>query len=330
MSRAFNAQLDIKLVPDKISVIPNTSEILSAIGDFTLDRLGAITAFVHAAEARSFTAASRRLGISASAVGKAIARLEESLGVRLLHRSTRTITPTAEGAAFLERCRRILGEIEAAECELALAQDAPRGLLRVSLPLAGMLMMPTLTGFMAAYPDVELDLDFTDQLVDIIDEGFDAVVRAGEVDDSRLMSRLLGEFRLQLVASPGYLSHCGVPEMPSDLHEHACLHHRYATSGTLEPWPVQVIGELPNTAAANTIEPLIAMAEAGLGVACLPDFAVRRQLANGALIQVLTTHTHHSGLFRLLWPASRYPSPKLRAFDEFLVEHLFKVSPTLS
>jgi len=290
------------------------------------DSLGALDAFVRAAEARSFTAAGRQLGVSPSAIGKAVARLEERLGVRLLHRSTRSVTLTPEGALFLERCRRIFSEIETAEAELAQTRGAPRGRLRVSLPLAGMLMMPTLGAFMRAYPEIELDLDFTDRLVDVIDEGFDAVIRAGEVSDSRLMSRFLGVFRLQLVAAPDYLGRRGVPLVPEDLAGHACLQHRFATSGKFEPWPLRRGDKeiaLPSTAVANTIEPLIALAEQGLGIACLPDFAIRRQVAEGRLTVVLADHTEHEGVFRLLWPSSRYPAPKLRVFVDFLAKTLF-------
>lgn len=290
-----------------------------------MDSLGALGAFVQAADTRSFTAAGRQLGVSSSAVGKTIARLEARLGVRLFHRSTRTITLTPEGALFLERCRRIFCEIEAAELELAQTQGAPRGRLRVSLPLVGMLMMPTLSAFMRAYPEVELDLDFTDRLVEVIDEGFDAVVRAGELSDSRLMTRALGGFRLLLVASPDYLARRGTPLRPEDLRDHACLHHRYATSGRLEPWPL--VGrrdvELPSAAVANTIEPLIYMAEQGLGVACLPDFAIRRQRAEGALVSLLDDHIQHAGAFRILWPSSRQLSPKLRVFVDFMARNLF-------
>jgi DNA-binding transcriptional LysR family regulator len=287
------------------------------------DSLGALDAFVRAAEARSFTAAGRQLGVSSSAIGKAVARLEQRLGVRLLHRSTRSVTLTPEGALFLERCRRIFSEIETAETELAQTQGAPRGRLRVSLPLAGMLMMPTLGAFMQAYPEIELDLDFTDRLVDVIEEGFDAVIRAGEVSDSRLMSRFLGVFRLQLVAAPDYLARRGVPRTPEDLAGHACLQHRFATSGKFEPWPLRREIALPATAVANTIEPLIALAEQGLGIACLPDFAIRRQVEDGRLAVVLADHTAHEGVFRLLWPSSRYPSPKLRVFVDFLARNLF-------
>lgn len=290
-----------------------------------MDNLGTLGVFVQAADTRSFTAAGRRLGLSPSAVGKAIARLEERLAVRLFHRSTRTITLTPEGALFLERCRRILSEIEAAELELAQTQEVPRGRLRVSLPIVGVLMMPTIGAFMRAYPDIELDLDFTDRLVDVIDEGFDAVVRAGELSDSRLMSRVLGTFRLMLVASPAYLRTRGVPQTPADLAGHACLHHRYATSGTLEPWPFHpgMAVDLPSAMVVNTIEPLIDLAEQGLGIACLPDFALRRQLADGTLVTVLADHTAHRGSFRLLWPSSRHLSPKLRVFVDFMAERLF-------
>jgi DNA-binding transcriptional LysR family regulator len=180
-----------------------------------MDSLGSLNAFVQAAKARSFTVAGRQLGVSSSAIGKAVARMEERLGVRLFHRSTRSITLTAEGALFLERCRRIFSEIEAAELELSQTHEAPRGTLRVSLPLVGMLMMPTLVAFMQAYPEIILDLDFSDRVVDVIGEGFDAVVRFAEVGDSRLMSRALGTYRRRLVAAPAYLATKGVPLIPT-------------------------------------------------------------------------------------------------------------------
>ncbi len=288
-----------------------------------MDNIGALNAFVQAAEARSFTAAGRALGVSPSAVGKAIARLEERLAVRLFHRSTRSVTLTPEGAMFLERCRRIFGEIEAAELELAQSHDAPRGKLRISMPLAGMLMMPALAGFMRAWPGIELDLDFSDRFVDVIEEGFDGVVRAGDVSDSRLVSRKLGTFHLKLVGAPAYFAARGTPRDPADLLGHACLHHRYASSGKLEPWPLRTAMTLPAAAVVNTIEPLIFMAEQGLGIACLPDFSIRGQLARGSLVTVLDPHLCHSGQFQLLWPSSRHLSPKLRVFIDHMAEHLF-------
>jgi DNA-binding transcriptional LysR family regulator len=300
---------------------------MSEIG-LVMDNLAWLNAFVHAADLRSFTAAGRQLGVSSSAIGKAVARLEQKVGVRLFHRSTRTITLTPEGSVFLERCRRILVEIEAAEAELAQTHGAPRGKLRVSLPLNSGMMMPALTAFIRAYPEVQLDLDFSDRLVDVIDEGFDAVVRAGDVTDSRLMSRVLGEFKLRLVASPDYLARRGTPRRPEDLCAHACLHHRFATSGKRERWPLCRDGKDIDVAPAsavivNTIEPLIYMAEQGLGIACLQDSVVWRQIENGILKAVLDEYVAYVGIFRLLWPSSRYPSPKLRAFIDFMTDNLF-------
>ena len=167
-----------------------------------MDNLGSLNIFMRAAEARSFTDAGRQFGVSSSAIGKTIARLEERLGVRLFHRSTRSITLTQEGAMFLESCRRIFAEIEMAERELAQTKSAPSGKLRVSMPLLGMLMIPVLGRFMAAYPDIQLDLDFNDHMVNVIDDGFDVVVRTGEISDSRLMARTLGNFKLQLIGRP--------------------------------------------------------------------------------------------------------------------------------
>ncbi len=292
-----------------------------------MDRIGSLNVFVQAAEARSFTAAGRQLGISSSAVGKAVARLEERLGVSLFRRSTRSITLTAEGAQFLERCRRIFGEIEAAEQELAQA-NAPKGRLRVSLPLVGMLLMPAIGEFVAAYPQIELDLDFTDRMVDVIDEGFDVVMRTGEVSDSRLMMKVVGNFTHTIAGSPGYFERRGRPETPEDLVRHACLHHRFPSTGKLERWPMSREGqdvnvELPTAAVASTLEPLIAMAEQGLGLTCVPRFAVRRQVAEGKLVTVLDPYFHNVGIFRVLWPSSRHQSPKIKAFVDFMARRLF-------
>ena len=292
-----------------------------------MDNLGQLSAFVQAAETRSFTAAGRTLGVSASAIGKAVARLEGRLGVRLLHRSTRTMTLTAEGALYLERCRRLLSELEAAELELSHTRAAPKGRLRVSLPIVNALTVPALTAFMHAYPDVELDLDFSDHIVDVIDGGYDAVIRAGDVADSRLMSRVLGEFRLKLVASPAYLASRGEPRTPDDLADHTCLLHRFAGSRTFERWPLVRDGEpldlaLQPALAANTIEPLLLMVEGGVGIACLPDFLVRDQLEAGTLRTVLDAHVAHAGVFRILWPSSRHLAPKLRVFVDFITAAL--------
>ncbi|CAO3435322.1 LysR family transcriptional regulator [Azospirillum argentinense] len=293
-----------------------------------MDSLNGFVVFVQVAETRSFVAAGRLLGVSASAVGKSVARLEEKLGVRLFHRSTRSVTLTAEGTLFLERSRRILAEIEAAELELSQASAVPRGRLRVSLPLVSSLVLPVLGEFMRAYPEIELDLDFTDRMVDVIEEGFDAVVRTGEPADSRLSARRLGNFRLLLVASPDYLARRGTPQTPADLRRHACLHYRFPNSGKLETWALrQAPGEpelqLPTSMICNNIETRVCFALQGLGIAYLPDFAIREPLADGRLEPVLADHVERTGVFHVLWPASKHPSPKVRALVDFLRARVF-------
>lgn len=293
-----------------------------------MDSLSGFVVFVQVAETRSFVAAGRLLGVSASAVGKSVARLEEKLGVRLFHRSTRSVTLTAEGTLFLERSRRILAEIEAAEMELSQASAAPRGRLRISLPLVSSLVLPVLGEFMQAYPEIELDLDFTDRMVDVIEEGFDAVVRTGEPADSRLSARRLGAFQMRLVASPVYLTRRGTPMAPDDLRQHTCLHYRFPNSGKLETWAlVQASGDpelqLPTSMICNNIETRVCFALRGLGIAYLPDFAVREPLADGRLTPILSDYVQRSGVFHVLWPASKHPSPKIRALVDFLCERVF-------
>jgi len=293
-----------------------------------MDSLNGFVVFVQVAETRSFVAAGRELGVSASAIGKSVARLEEKLGVRLFHRSTRSVTLTAEGTLFLERSRRILAEIDAAELELSQASAAPRGRLRVSLPLVSSLVLPVLGEFMRAYPQIELDLDFTDRMVDVIEEGFDAVVRTGEPADSRLSARRLGSFHMRLVASPDYLARHGVPQTPTDLEQHSCLHYRFPNSGKLETWalrrePGEAELQLPTSMICNNIETRVCFALRGLGIAYLPDFAIREPLAAGLLQPILVDQVGGDGVFNVLWPASKYPSPKVRALVDFLCAKVF-------
>src|SRR5271155_207796 len=169
-----------------------------------LDSLAALDIFRRAAEACSFTEASQQLGLSSSAVGKCVARLEERIGVRLFYRNTRCINLTHEGKALLKSCHRIFSELRSVSDEFAQTKGAPKGRLRVSMPLNGMLMVPTLGEFIRAFPDIDLDIDFTDSLVDVIDGGYDLVLRSGEVSDSRLKSRGLGTYQFEIVGSPTY------------------------------------------------------------------------------------------------------------------------------
>lgn len=292
-----------------------------------MDKLTAFDAFVQSAETGSFVAAGRKLGLSASAVGKAVVRLEQRLNVRLFHRNTRSMTLTEEGRLFLERCRLIFEEIEAAEAELAQANRMPRGRLRVSLPLVGMLLTPVIAEFMRAWPEVQLDLDFSDRLVDVVEEGFDAVIRTGQPSDSRLMSRNVGRFQLKIVASPDYLARCGLPVTPDDLTQHQCLRQRSPSTGKLRPWPFARAARqgkivLPERMSATAVDPLIELAIEGMGIACLPPFAIRGEIADGRLVSILDEWVTETDQFNVLWPVSRQITPKLRAFIDFMAEHL--------
>lgn len=295
-----------------------------------MDSLSSLSVFVQVAETRSFTAAGRVLGVSSSAVGKSIARMEERLGVRLFHRSTRSITLTSEGALFLERSRRILAEVEAAEQELTQAGAIPRGKLRISVPQVRGLLMPVLSDFMRAYPAIELDVDFSDRMVDVIEEGFDAVIRTGKPEDSRLMARHLGYYQLVLVGTPGYFDQHGTPQQPRDLSRHACLRHKFCATGKLENWPLrQVPGIAEPTLRAplvsTTIESLNHVVLEGLGIACLPDYMVNQAVEQGRLQRVLDDYLEHRGSFWMLWPSSRHASAKLRVFIDHMCAGLFPV-----
>lgn len=291
-----------------------------------MDHFGALGAFVRTAETRSFTEAGRRVGVSSSAVGKAVARLEAELGVRLFHRSTRAITLTAEGELFLERCRRIFAEFEVARRELTQAAGKPQGKLRIGLPQLGMSLMPHLIAFQQTYGEVELELEFSDRLVNVIEEGFDAVIRIGELQDSRLTLRRLSGYSHRLVASPRYLDQKGTPAHPSELGAHSCLRYRYPTSGKLDPWPLVVEEgsgvDVSATATANAIEPLLVMALAGSGIACLPDFYVESAVAKGLLVPVLERYVRDHRTVGILWPSSRQSLPKISAFVEFMVARM--------
>ncbi|MFJ2321690.1 LysR family transcriptional regulator [Pseudomonas sp. NPDC087817] len=293
-----------------------------------MDSLGSISVFVQVAETRSFTEAGRLQGVSSSAVGKSIARLEARLNVRLFHRTTRSVTLTSEGALFLERCRKILAEVEAAEFELCDAASQPHGKLRISLPQVHGLVMPVMNEFMTLYPQIELDLDLTDRMVDVVEEGFDAVIRTGKPRDSRLMARPLGEFHMVLVASPAYLQQRGVPQTPTELATHACLRHTFHATGKLEPWPLRrepFTAEpiLPARLVSTSIEAVAHAAFAGMGIACLPDFMTHEAVAQGRLQRVLDAYLEHTGQFWVLWPSSRHATAKLRFFIDHLSRRLF-------
>src|SRR5271168_285235 len=290
-----------------------------------MDSLSGLNAFIRAAEVRSFTIAGRQLRVSPSAIGKAISRLEERHGVRLFHRSTRSVSLTKEGHLFLESCRRIMSEIAIVEQEFTQAKGAPAGRLHVSLPSLGGQAAVSLSKFKREYPDIELEVDIGDRPVDVINAGFDVVVRAGDMEDSRLMTRRIASYRLELVASPCYLDRTGRPHQAGDLVDHTCLYLKDTASGRIQHWPLSdsrfADKVFPVGAIANSTETLVAFAALGMGVACVPDFAIKQQLANGTLHRILEGCVSYEGSLKAIWPSSRYLSPKLRAFIDFMAKH---------
>ncbi|WP_067067649.1 LysR family transcriptional regulator [Roseateles chitosanitabidus] len=298
-----------------------------------------LLAFVRTADLGSFVAAGRVLGISASAVGKAVTRLEQELGVRLLQRSTRKLALTEEGRQFHERCRRILDDLEDAKASVAHATAAPRGRLRISVPIVAYhLLLPLLPEFLGRYPEIELDIDFNDRLVDLIEEGVDLAIRSGDLGDSRFVSLPLRPYRLLLCASPDYLARRGEPRHVEDLAAHDGIRFRFPNSRRLQTWPLvpasdkgiadMVLSETPpeprlrRSLVFNNMEAVRGAALAGLGIACLPDFLARETLREGRLRRVVALHDQPAGRFHAVWPTSRHLSPKVRAFVDFLKERL--------
>lgn len=288
-----------------------------------MENLNGMLAFVRAAQYYSFAAAGERMGISASAVGKSVARLEEKLGVRLFNRSTRRISLTDEGQLFFERCQQIVAQMEQAEQEMSRVSAKPRGKLRVSMPAIGYrMLLPHLADFMRSYPQVELELDFSDRMVDLIAEGIDVAVRSGDLATSQLMSRRLGPFHFTIVGSPAYFAQNPPPQTPGELEHHACLRYRFPASGQFQPWALN--GEqplsLPVALSSNNLEALLQAVNQGLGLAYVPEFLVRDALKAGTLVAVLVDFLDETGKFSVVWPSSRHMLPKVRVFIDFLTE----------
>jgi DNA-binding transcriptional LysR family regulator len=293
-----------------------------------VDTLGTLDVFLLVAERLSFADAAHRLGLSPSAVGKSIARLESRLGVRLFLRTTRRVSLTAEGELLLERASRIRQEVDDLAALLAQAAAEPQGRLRVSLPAIGYRFLAShLADFTRAYPKIRLDLDFSDRIVDLIADGVDVAIRSGTLADSGLMSRKLGHFCFVVCASPSYVAQRGPPETVAALAEHALIRYRRPGSGALQSFALRV--PAPSEAAlgppaitCTNMEAVLAAAVAGLGVACMPDFLAADAQAKGELVPLLSDVTA-SGTFWLVWPEGGRHAPKLRAFIDFLAPRLF-------
>ena len=290
-----------------------------------MSRLDALTLFVEVIDRGGFSAAGRALGLSPSAVSKQIAMMEERLGARLMHRTTRRMTLTEVGRAFYDRSRAILAALDEAERSVTDMAARPRGLLRVSAPVhfGQFHLSPVLTTFLDRHPDVSLDIDLTDRYVDLVGEGLDVAVRIGAMRDSSLISRRLAPNRRVVAASPAYLSRHGVPATPDDLADHNCLtftthsHHvdwRFETNGE-KPRSVRVTGTLRT----NDLTVLRNAAIGGLGIVRISSFFTWTALRSGDLVPLLTDYETQENEVRAVYPAARHLSPTVRAFVDHLV-----------
>jgi DNA-binding transcriptional LysR family regulator len=291
----------------------------------SMENLSGLKIFVRVANTLSFVEAGRQLGLSASAIGKAIARLERRMGARLLHRTTHSVSLTAEGRLFFDRAWRILAEIEMATQELTEAGQSVRGPLKVTLPTWAMSFIPVFGRFMQVHPDLRLELDLTDRLVDIVGENYDLAIRTGDIRDSSYMTRVVGRFRHTVVASPSYLAAHGIPASPEDLLNHRCLHRRHPESGFLDAWPLARDGtnldlELPVAAVANSVEARLELAEQGAGIACVPSMAVNRQIEEGRLLSILAQNVRDAGVLRLLWPSGAVATRNVSLLVDFVAQ----------
>ncbi|HEX6144327.1 MAG TPA: LysR family transcriptional regulator [Geminicoccaceae bacterium] len=290
-----------------------------------MDKLAGMAVFARVVEAGSFTAAAEQLGLSKSAVSKAVSALEDRLGARLLNRTTRRLALTEVGRAFYERCARIVSEAEEAELAVTRLQDSPRGTLRVNAPVSfGVLHLgPALAAFMPRYPELKVALEFTDRYVDLIEEGVDVAVRiAGDLEDSSLIARRLTDNRMVVAASPAYWTRHGRPRDPEELARHACI--TYAYNRNPNEWPfVDADGRrftvrVDGTLHTNNGDVSLCAALAGLGVVRLPRFICGPKLASGALEAVLEQATPPPAAIYAIYPHNRHLSAKVRVFVDFL------------
>ena len=298
------------------------------------DIFSGLQTFVQAADAGSFTLAAQRLGLTKSAVSKSVTRLEERLRIRLFHRTTRSLNLTGEGQTLYESCARALAELEAAEATLAANRHTPSGRLRIDLPyvFGRKCIMPVLLKISDQYPDLSLDISFTNRRVDLVEEGIDLVVRIGELDDSTgLVARRLGTQKLVVCGSPDYVNAHGRPRSPGDLSSHNCI--SYFNGGRSHPWLFkgaggimrpQVIksrlrfgsGDVITTALLN-----------GHGLAQRPTWLISEHLKSGNLESVMDSICGEGAPIHALWSQTHLLAPKIRVVVDELIAAFFPTPP---
>jgi DNA-binding transcriptional LysR family regulator len=295
-----------------------------------MENLADIAVFVRVVERGSFTLAADDLRLSRAVVSKYISRLEERLGARLLHRTTRRLSLTEAGAALFETSRGALERIDEAEAAVARFQSAPRGRLRVSAPMSfGILHLgPALAEFSRAYPAVTLDMRLDDRFVNLVEDGFDVAVRIGALADSTLVARKLATTRTVACASPAYLAEHGEPEAPEDLASHDCLLYSYLSTANVWRFTALDGREIPvavsGTYRINNGIVLAHAAVAGHGILIAPSFYLGAQLRDGRLRRILQAYRLPELGIHAVYPQTTHVPPKVRAFVDFLVKRFGK------
>ncbi|MCX7290098.1 LysR family transcriptional regulator [Janthinobacterium sp.] len=294
-----------------------------------MDRLEAMQVFCAVVEAGGFSKAAQRLGISTSSVTNQVAALEKHFGVRLLQRTTRSMSLTAEGQQCHAQARQMLAGMAALESSLLQAAERPSGSLRVDMPssISRNLVAPALPRFIAAYPDIALRLTVSDRLVDMVEEGIDVMLRIGAPQDSSLVARSLLTMDYLCCASPAFVARHGMPQSPQELERFACLHFLYPKSRLVRPWLFQADGggeafahTPPAALAFDHIESMIAAAQAGCGIVQALSVSVLQPLREGSLVPVLQPfRTRGPDLWALFHPR-QLRAAKVQVFVDFLAQ----------
>ena len=290
-----------------------------------MDRLLAMQVFSKVVEAGSFSGAARRLELPNATVSTLLRNLEAHLGVRLINRTTRRMHLTDDGAAYYERCQRILAEIEETESALARTRTKPQGRLRVDLPTAfgRQHFVHALPTFLDRYPDIKLMMTMTDRRVDFIEDGIDAAVRGGSLEDSTLIARRIHEARYVACAAPDFIRSHGEPKSPWDLAHYRCLGFYSPLNEAVSPWVFSRNGQTVTHAVdgrinINSSDALIEAATIGTGIIYLLDVSVSHAIASGALKPLLTDWQTHSVPLSVVYPQTRHLSAKVRVFVDFI------------
>lgn len=290
-----------------------------------MDRFRDMQIFVRIVERRSFTNAADDLHIPRATVTNAMQRLEERLGTRLLDRTTRQVNPTLDGEAYYDRCLRLLADME--EAEASFRDSAPKGLLRVNLQgtLARHFVIPALPDFLNRYAALELSIGEGDRLVDLVQEGVDCVLRAGDLKDSTMVGRKIAEMQQVTCASPAYLARLGEPRSLDDLTGHQAVN--YASSGTGKPFPLEFATQtglrlvnLPGPVSVTGADIYAASAIAGLGLIQVPRYRIANELAEGSLRVILPGSPPPPMIVSVLYPQNRQLSSRVRVFADWLTE----------